>query len=393
MILFIVSFFLSVSAVFAQGNVQDTSGMGGSHYRISLITCGPGEEIWETFGHACIRVIDSTKTGAERDKIYNYGFFESSEDNPLLKQVFTGWLVDFVDTITYEELMIEYRDKRRRLDEQEFLLTNEQKELVVNYLKKNLRSEYRYYNFDTFYDNCSTRIRDLFQLLFGKRFVAGEALAPDSRLTYREVTINKLCPQQQKYWFGFLLNLFYASRADRVMSNNDAMFLPVYLAKGFSTATIDGKVICAPITNIQPETIVWQQATDAPFYWLLLLSLVVVGATLYKGKPIVGKVMSNMFMMLTGAMGCLMLYMMLLDGEPAWKDNWHLLWAMPTHLFFPFMKSTFRRKYSLVAMVLIGVSLLLHILRVQYIPLFELTSVLFTLLWVLGLSYRNDSAH
>jgi len=83
--------FLITDVCAQSADVTDTAKTG--RYRISLITCGPGEEIWETFGHACIRIIDSTKSDAERDKIYNYGFFEASEDNPLLKQVFTVGII------------------------------------------------------------------------------------------------------------------------------------------------------------------------------------------------------------------------------------------------------------------------------------------------------------
>lgn len=374
--------------VFAQSvPVSDTAKTG--RYRISLITCGPGEEIWETFGHACIRVVDSTRVDAERDKIYNYGFFEASEDNPLLKQVFTGWLVDFVDTITYDELMIEYRAKRRSLNEQVFLLTDQQKEQVVAFLRNNLKKENRYYNFDTFYDNCSTRIRDLFVLLFGKRLNFGPVFEKDSKLTYRQATINRMCIEQEKYWFRFVLNLTYASRADRVMSDRDAMFLPTYLAKGFAGATLDGKPLCAAIQPIQAESIVWTDTGDRPIKSLLLSAIIVVLISIVGAKSFWADILKYSYVFLVGLIGIGMVYLMVLNGEPAWKDNWNVLWALPLNIIFPFLNTRWKGIYGIVGIVLIAASFVLHFAGVQYLALPELIPVLFTLLFVFAISWRQ----
>lgn len=369
--------------------VTVTDSTRAGRYRISLITCGPGEEIWETFGHACIRVIDSTKTDAERDKIYNYGFFEASEDNPLLKQVFTGWLVDFVDTITYDELMIEYRAKRRSLNEQVFLLNDQQKEQVVTFLRNNMKKEYRYYNFDTFYDNCSTRIRDLFELLFGKRLRFGPVLESGSKVTYRQATINRMCVEQEKYWFRFVLNLTYASRADRVMSDRDAMFLPVFLAKGFAGATLDGKPLCRAITPIQAESIVWTDTGARPIKYLFLISVFVVLISITKQRSYVGDIVKSSYVFLVGLVGIGMVYLMVLNGEPAWKDNWNVLWAMPLNVVFPFLQERHKGIFSLVGIALVAVAFILHLVGIQYLALPELIPVLFALLFVFAVSLRQ----
>ena len=364
---------------------------GASHYRISLLTCGPGEEVWETFGHACIRVIDSSKTDAERDKIYNYGFFESSEGNSIWSQAFSGRVVDLLDTITFEELMIEYRIKKRSITEQVFELDEQQKELVVAFLKKNLRRENRYYDFDTFYDNCSTRIRDLFTIIFGNRFQYGAAVPKDSRITFRDVTVTTLCPAQHKYWFGFAVNILYASRTDRVMSNHEAMFLPSLLSNGMSDATIDGRKICSSRTVIQDETIDWEKRANQPFYILLLLSVFTICALLIPKSPIPGRIMSTVVLLLTGIAGCLILRWWFMNGEPAWKDNFNVLWALPTNLLVPFLGKRAKRLYAAVAITLLIGALLLHLLRVQIMPVFEISSLLLALLFVFGAMYRNTA--
>lgn len=358
-------------------------------YRISLITCGPGEDIWETFGHACIRVIDSSKHDAERDKVYNYGFYESSEDNTLLSQALHGRVIDFLDTITYEELMIEYTIKKRRLEEQVFLLNDDQNEKVVAFLKNNLKKQNRYYGFDTYYDNCTTRIRDLFVSLFGNRFKPGRALPADARLTFRDVSITTACPAQHKHWFGFALNLTYASRADRVMSNNDAMYSPALFSNSMATATLDGRLLCGKKTVINQDSIDWKAAPNMPFILLLVLSACTIAAMLYRRTRLLGKALSYLLLLLTGALGCALIYLWRLEGEPAWQDNLNILWALPTNILVPFLPARVKAGYSLVAIGLIGVSLLLHLLQVQIIPLFEITPLLFALLFIYGFTYRS----
>jgi len=363
---------------------------GKPHLRISLVTCGPGEEVWETFGHACLRVIDSAVTGAERDVIYNYGFFEASENNPISHQVVSGRVIDLLDTITYSELMAEYTYKKRLLEEQELLLTDSQKVRILAFLKNNLLRRNRYYEFDTFYDNCSTRIVDLFHQLFGDSFIPGPALPPHSRLTFRDVSITRMCPQQHKYWFGLGLNLTYASRADRVMTNATCLYLPIFLSKGFAVATIAGRPISAPKTIILEEKIAWSQELNWPFIYSLLLAIFTISGLLYRRQPLPGRIISFVILWLTGLLGCGAIYLWCLDGEPAFKDNLIILWALPTNLVLPFLGTMLRRRYAVVAMVLIGISLLLHLFRIQVLPLLEISPLLLSLIWIYALMLRPN---
>ena len=115
-----------------QGGVSDTTRLSNkSHLRISLLTCGPGEELWETFGHSAIRIIDSTKTGRDQDVVYNYGFVESSPDNTVWHQFISGRVLVYLATSTYAEFIYQFTDKKRSVDEQVFLLSDEDKDRII----------------------------------------------------------------------------------------------------------------------------------------------------------------------------------------------------------------------------------------------------------------------
>ena len=66
--------------------------------QISLLTCSPGEELYSTFGHSALRVIDSS---TNTDIIYNYGTFDF--DDPAFYSKFTrGKLMYFVSVQKFE---------------------------------------------------------------------------------------------------------------------------------------------------------------------------------------------------------------------------------------------------------------------------------------------------
>ena len=384
--------------LYIPGHAQQDTGandssqvLTNSHLRISLLTCGPGKEVYETFGHSCIRITDSTKTGRDRDVIYNYGFLESSPENTVMHQFLTGRIQVFLATNTYDEFKYEYvTDKKRLIEEQVFLINSEQKAAILSYLNNNLRRENKYYEYNSVYDNCSTRILGMFMTTFGNHFVAGQVIPKDSRLTFRDLT--KRCgPQkrQHKYWYSIGMKLFFGSRSDKIATNTEAMYLADYLSDGMAGATIDGKKLCTAKATLFEEGMDWGPATDEPFILLIIIAVMTIAGLMVKKLSILGRVMSFLVLVASGILGCCILYLGMIDAEPAWKDNFNVLWALPTNIIIPFCGPKIRVKYAIVAMGLVGVSFILHIMRIQEMPLYEIVSLLLTLLFVYGMMYKK----
>ena len=57
----------------SQGQSADTS-----HLRISLLTCGPADELYSIWGHSAIRVKDSA---SGMDVVFNYGTFDKRNED------------------------------------------------------------------------------------------------------------------------------------------------------------------------------------------------------------------------------------------------------------------------------------------------------------------------
>ena len=49
---------------------------------VSVVTCGPGAELYSSFGHSAFRVFDPIN---KIDNIYNYGTFDAGTDNFYMK--------------------------------------------------------------------------------------------------------------------------------------------------------------------------------------------------------------------------------------------------------------------------------------------------------------------
>ncbi|MGB4844981.1 MAG: DUF4105 domain-containing protein, partial [Ferruginibacter sp.] len=129
------------------------SAQDSSRLRISLLTCTPGEELYSTFGHSAYRVIDSTSL---TDIVYNYGTFNFDDDGFYLKFV-QGKLLYYVSAEYFTDFKYLYQSTNRGITEQVLNLSAAEKISMQRFLNNNLKEENKYYKYDFFFDNCTTR--------------------------------------------------------------------------------------------------------------------------------------------------------------------------------------------------------------------------------------------
>ena len=393
--LFLILFVALCARVYAQHDsstavaAQPGAGME-SHLRISLLTCSPGAEIYETFGHSAIRVLDSNKTGRERDIVYNYGFLDSSPDNTVMHQFLTGRVQVYLATNTIKEFNYQYSTEKRGVEEQVFLLSNNDKMALAAALENNARRENRYYEYSSAYDNCCTRILGIFFKIFGNRFVPGPTLPSGVKLPLRDFT-DRCGPEtiQHKYWFSVAMNILYGYRANKIATNSESMYIADYFRDGMAGATVDGHALCGPKVMIFEDGVKWPDTPDEPAILFWAIAVITIPALVMMRFRTLGTIMGTAVLFLTGLIGCGIVYFWAIDAEPGWKDNFNVLWALPTNLIIPFCSSRIKSKYSVVALFLIGAGLVIHVLKIQSIPLEEVTPLLLTLIFVHGVMYRK----
>ena len=128
-----------------------------SHIRISLLTCSPGQELYSIFGHSAIRVTDSTSL---TDIVFNYGTFNFDDENFYLKFV-RGKLLYYLSIERFDDFSASYQFEGRGITEQVLELSAKEKIDLQHFLIENLKEENKFYHYDFFLDNCTTRLRDL----------------------------------------------------------------------------------------------------------------------------------------------------------------------------------------------------------------------------------------
>lgn len=350
--------------------------------RLSLLTCGSGAEPWETFGHTAIRIVDSTNG---TDNVYNYGCFNGYDEDFLVK--FTrGKLNYYVSYYPYRDFLEEYLSAGRSVKEQVCLLPDSFKLKIYEFLNWNCLEENKNYKYDFFFDNCATRIRDLFPEVLGKDFKLGVVMQADSAISFRTI-INQYF--YKVHWQRFGVNLLLGSKIDRKMTNAEIMFLPDFLSEGLEKSRFKSQPIFSPSTEILPEGQQPILGENFPFMVMMLIAILTIASIFYQPMMKFQPIMQFLLLFLTGLIGCFIMFMWFGTDHQTCRDNFNVLWAFPTNLIFAFVNKRAKDKYVFVMILLLFVSLFLHVLKVQVLPLLELSPLLFALLVQYVFLYRK----
>jgi hypothetical protein len=352
--------------------------------RISLITCGPGyQEIYEVFGHTAIRVTDSA---SHMDIVYNYGTFNGFEESFELKFM-RGKLPYYLSVALFSDFMMEYVERHRTVYEQVLHFTPEQQKAFLNYLSWNAEPENRQYKYDFFFDNCATRIRDLYPKTLGNSFKFSPVLPSGSRLTFRDI-INRYF--YYTLWERFGINILLGSKIDKVMTDSDIMFLPDYLSKGVANSSSAAGVLTGQPVEILPGNSNPPVPVNQPFLLTTVIALLTVAGLTIPRLRLLGRIMTTTLLLVTGLLGCLIIVMWFFTDHQGCSNNFNILWALPTNLFLAFKRPKGIGRYSLVAIGFILITLILHIAGIQRILMLEFLPLLLAMVYIYGTIFKRS---
>ncbi len=294
--------------------------------KISLLTCGVGEELYASYGHSALRIQDKCKG---TDIVYNYGTFNFGD--PDFYSKFTrGKLPYYLNDENFLGFIQTYVQEGRSISEQVLRLNATESKAIQHFLEENLKEENKYYRYDFLFDNCSTRIRDGFSKIFGEKIEWGHIMTNDS-VSFRTI-LNHY--ERNLHWERFGINLLMSHQVDDKMKSEQAMFLPDYLAKGFDKATLNGNKLVSETKEILVRQKPIEDKLNEPkLYLWLLLGVIFLLSQIKKVKPYLMYVDVLLFLLL-GLLGCLMLFMWFGTEHKVCAWNRNLLWAFPFHLVF-----------------------------------------------------------
>ena len=300
---------------------------------ISLLTCSPGDDVYEAFGHTAIRVNDP-ENGL--DFAFNYGTFDFGQPNFYFN--FTkGRLLYMLSTSSTPGFVNYYKSFNRRVTEQVLNLTQPEKQRLVVMLDENLKPENREYLYDYFFDNCSTRPRDVILEAMEDQ-VSMDSSACQHR-SIRQLTNSYMGEEQA--WGRLGINIcLSSSRIDRPATAWEYMYLPEELMAAFDKMTINRDSMEVPLVK---ETIVLAEMSSVQsenpkttprnvFVALLLVVAGIVTSFRVRGKSV--RILEGSVFLFFGILSLLFLYLWLGTEHFTAHRPYSLLWAIPTHIIY-----------------------------------------------------------
>ena len=251
----------------------------GSHLEVFLMTMGPGDAIWERFSHNAL-VIRDDRVGSEI--AYNWGIFDFNQAD-FISRLARGRMRYWMAAYRSVDMIEAYRRVNRSVWLQRVNLTPGQRIELQAHVRETDTEANRYYRYDYYRDNCSTRVRDALDLVLGGQIrAATEGL--ETGTTYRWHTARLLEPVLAAYaGIQFLVG----NRGDEPISAWDEMFLPLPLQRHLENVRVrtpEGEVSLLgpavqvvdaqrePVPSTAPNMLVGFLLTGAVFGGLFAIS-------------------------------------------------------------------------------------------------------------------------
>jgi hypothetical protein len=195
--------------------------LAGEKPVVELVTMGVGALIWERHGHIALCVRDD---GMRPDRCYNYGIGDFGHPMAMAWGFFRGTQSFWVGRQRIDAMLSIYEDADRTIWVQPLPLTQDQKKQLIGKLEFDVLDANRYYAYDHFWDNCTTRVRDVIDAATGGKLSAMRE--PTDDRTFRDLA--------REGFYGMRLPLVITDIAmgrstDRAPTYFERMFLPEYM--------------------------------------------------------------------------------------------------------------------------------------------------------------------
>ena len=341
--IFLRFLFISITTIF---QISSAAAQDSSRIKISLLTCTPGEELYSTFGHSALRVIDSNSV---TDHVYNFGTFNFDDAGFYLKFV-RGHLRYYVNVEEFQDFKFGYIAENRGITEQDLNFTAAEKIIIHRALIENKKEENKFYMYDFFFDNCTTRLRDILV-----KYHQPKPLLPavmPTTYTFRNA-IHQYLDGNNMLWSKFGIDILLGAPTDAVMTISQQQFLPENLMKA-----VDSTKNTELISSSKNLYVLSESNTKKSFFTPLVLFasvlLVFVLLSLFKNTITqnILKLLDSFLFFSVGLLGLLLVFMWVGTAHIMTKNNYNLLWAWPMHIIYAFFVHKSSRGVKTYSMLL-----------------------------------------
>jgi len=264
------------------------------------------------------------------DVAVNYGVF--SFNKPLFIPRFVFGIAEYeIGIIPFRYFIAEYAHYGSSITQQVLNLTAEEKMIIFEAIRVNNLPENKYYRYNYFYDNCTTRARDILV----NNVNGGVTYKPRDGKSYREIIHEK---NEGHPWARFGNDFLLGVGADYATTQEQRQFLPDNLMIDFENATrndnkrplVDTTMVILPARAqvIEEEF----PLTPTQCGWELLIVTAILTAFEIKKKKNL-RYFDALLMVGASVMG-IVLFLMLFSEHPTVRVNLQILLVNPLPLFF-----------------------------------------------------------
>ena len=214
--------------------------------RVSVLTMGPGDHPFARFGHNALLVEWQRPRLA---LVYNFGTF-SFDGLQGIRDFMAGNFRYWLSVSNLSRTLAAYAAQGRSVAVQELDLTADEREELGRALELNALPENAAYDYDYYYDNCSTRVRDAVDRVVGGIVKQQVSEAP-GRLTFRQHTLRLVA---DGFWVYLGLDVALGPKTDAPTTRWDETFIPEELQKSLgSVRRADGRPLVLRESLVVPS--------------------------------------------------------------------------------------------------------------------------------------------
>ena len=306
----------------------------GPAAEISVLTADPGAEIYTSFGHSAIRIVDPT---LNMDAVYNYGMFSFNQPG-FYGKFMRGKLDYMLGAYGYQGFHQTYVAENRSIYEQVLNLTQEEKQAIFEFLLENYKPENRYYKYDFFFDNCATRVRDVIDDALGDnaQYDYSKYKEPNS---FREI----LDPYVEHLpWVKFGFYLILGLPSDEIADPYDYMYIPEHMMIIYEGSQINREGQLQPLvseTNVLFKSEPKEPSILAFKPWMLTVGILVIvlfwtAFGFSTGRNM--RLLDFILFMLMGLLGVFWLLCWFGTDHQVLPWNMNMIWCFPAHVVMVF---------------------------------------------------------
>ena len=339
---------------------------------ISIVTAGPGAELYKAFGHSALRIKDPV---LQLDLIYNYGMFDFNAPN-FYSNFTKGKLIYKLGRYRFDYFLRSYNKDKRWVKEQVLNLTRDERQAFFVYLERNAAPNNASYFYDPYFNNCATKLRDITEEVL-KDKVNWNDKNIETDLSFRQL-MNREIPWNT--WGSFGINLALGSKLDRKADFKEYMYLPDYVYSIFKNS--DRQLENETDDLVKKETIILEykelEQNGSLLSPLLIFSLIaIIGLFLtfkdYKNNSR-SIVLDFILLFTTGIIGTLIIFLWFFTDHSTTPNNFNALWAFAPNLIIAFLlikkrKKDWFSKYFKLLIVLLCIIPIIWIAGIQLLPL------------------------